>query len=158
MIAIVRKLLGGLRAEFQFIVLLAIAGVGAWLYVQARHAERDRDDALKRAELVCAAVGVDWSEKHMRGPGTACALRARQLRTDREAIDRQTNQILSDAIKAQTARSAVDAQAARAALSRARDAENRMEKANADADANDHVRADWIAALNDLAGLRRTTR
>lgn len=158
MIAIIRKLLGGLREEIQFIVLLVIAGVGAWLYVQARHAERDRDDVLKRAELVCAAVGVDWTEKHMGGPGTACRMRARQLRTDREAIDRQTSHILSDAMKAQAARSAADAQAARAAMARARAAENRMEKANADADATDHVGPDWIAALNDLAGLRRPAR
>lgn len=153
-----KTLFGGLKDELRFILLLAVAAVGAWLYVQARHAERDRDDTLKRAELVCAAVGVDWAEKHMRGPGTACALRARQLRTDREGIDRQTATILSDAIKAQAARSAADAQAARAALSRAQTAETRMEKADADADADDHVRADWFAALNDLAGLRRPAR
>ena len=153
-----RKLLGGLKNEARFIVLLAIVIAGAWLYVKARHAERDRDDVIKRAELVCAAVGVDWTEKHMGGPGTACRLRARQLRTDREAIDRQTNQILSDAMKAQAARSAADAQAARAAMARVQAVENRMEKANADADADDHVRADWFAALSDLAGLRRPAR
>ena len=68
-----RKLFGGLKAEASFILLLAVVCVGAWQYVQARHAERDRDDAVRRAELVCSAVGVDWTEKHMRGPGTACA-------------------------------------------------------------------------------------
>lgn len=153
-----RKLFGGLKAELGFILLLAVVSVGAWQYVQARHAERDRDDVVRRTELVCSAVGVDWTEKHARGPGAACALRARQLRTDREAIDRQTNHILSEAIKAQAARAAADAQAARAAMVRAQATETRMEKANADADATDHVRADWIAALNDLAGLRRPAR
>ena len=134
-----RKLFGGLKAEASFILLLAVVCVGAWQYVQARHAERDRDDAVRRAELVCSAVGVDWTEKHMRGPGTACAQRARQLRTDREAIDRETARLLSDAIEKQAARAA----------------DTRMEKANADADATNHVGPDWIAALNDLAGLRR---
>ena len=100
-----RKLFGGLKAEASFILLLAVVCVGAWQYVQARHAERDRDDAVRRAELVCSAVGVDWTEKHMRGPGTACAQRARQLRTDREAIDRETARLLSDAIEKQAARS-----------------------------------------------------
>jgi hypothetical protein len=153
-----RKLWGGLRGEIGFIVLLAVAGVGAWLYVQARHAERDRDVAVQRGELVCANVGVKWTAKHPRGPGAACADRASQLRTDREAIDRQTARLLSDAIQAQNARSIADTQAAQAAMARARAADTRMEKANADANAHDHVGADWIAALNDLAGLRRSAR
>ena len=150
-----RKLFGGLKAEASFILLLAVVCVGAWQYVQARHAERDRDDAVRRAELVCSAVGVDWTEKHMRGPGTACAQRARQLRTDREAIDRETARLLSDAIEKQAARAEADARAARDAIARARAADTRMEKANADADVTNHVGPDWIAALNDLAGLRR---
>ncbi len=153
-----RKLIGGIKAELGFILLLAVVCVGAWQYVQARHAERDRDDAVRRAELVCSAVGVDWAEKHMGGPGTACRLRARQLRTDREAIDRETARLLSEAIEKQAARAEADARAARDAMAHARAAENRMEKANADADATNHVGADWIAALNDLAGLRRAAR
>ena len=154
--AMIRKAWGGLRTELPFIILLAVAAVGCWLYVQARHAERDRDDVTRRAELVCAKVGVDWQEKHGRGPGAACADRVAQLRADREAIDRQTAALLGDAIARGNALSASDAQAARAALSRAQAAERKRETANAKVDATDHVRADWIAALNDLAGLRRT--
>ena len=154
----IRKIWGGLRTELPFIVLLAVAAVGGWLYVQARHAERDRDDVTRRAELMCAKVGVDWQEKHRRGPGAACADRAAQLRTDREAIDRQTAHLLAAAIARGNALSASDAQAARAALARAQAAEKKMEKANADADATNLVHADWIAALNGLAGLRHAPR
>lgn len=154
----IRKIWGGLRTELPFLILLVVGAVGAWLYVQARHAERDRDDVTRRAELVCAKVGVDWQEKHQRGPGAACADRAAQLRTDREAIDRKTAELLGDAIARGNALAASDAQAARAALARAQAAEMKMEKANADADATDHVRADWIAALNGLAGLRHAPR
>lgn len=153
-----RKLWGGLRTELPFIILVAVGAVGAWLYVQARHAKRDLDQAVQRGELVCANVGVKWTAKHPRGPGAACAERAAQLRTDREAIDRQTAALLADAMKAQNARSLADTQAAQAAMARARAADTRMEKANADANAHDHVGADWIAALNDLAGLRRPAR
>ncbi|WP_347092600.1 hypothetical protein [Sphingomonas parapaucimobilis] len=154
----VRKLFGGLKDELRFVVLLAVVVAGAWLYVQARHAERDRDDVQRRAELVCAGVGVDWTAKHMRGAGAACADRARQLRTDREAIDRNSVRLLTDAMRRANAQTDADRLAAHAALARARAAETRMEAANAKADANDHVRADWIAALNDLAGLRRAPR
>lgn len=152
------RLLGGLKGELRFILLLAIVVAGAWLYVRARHAERDRDDVTRRAELVCAAVGVKWTAKHMRGPGEACADQARQLRADREAIDQQSVRLLTDAMKRANAQANADAQAARAALARARAAETRMEAANAKVDSNDHVDAEWFAALSDLAGLRRPTR
>lgn len=154
----IKSLFGGLKDELRFILLLAAASVAAWQYVQARHAERDRDVAVHRAELVCTAVGVDWHEKHPRGPGAACADRARQLRTDREATDRETARLISTAMARVNSLTDADAQAARAAIARASAAQTRMEKANADADADDHVRADWIAALNDLAGLRRPAR
>lgn len=154
----IRKLWGGLRTELPFIILLIVGAVGAWLYVQARHAERDRDDVTRRAELVCAKIGVDWREKHPRGRGTACADRAAQLRADREATDRETARLLSAAMARGNALSASDAQAARNALARAQAAERKMENANAQADATDHVRADWIAALNGLAGLRHAPR
>lgn len=154
----IRTLLAKLKAEAGFLVLLAVAAAGAWLYVQFQRMRADRDDVTRRAELVCAKVGVDWQEKHKRGAGVACADRAAQLRTDREAIDRQTAALLGDAIARGNALSAADAQAARAALSRAQAAERRMENANAKADATDHVGADWIAGLNDLAGLRRAPR
>ncbi|MBB3877893.1 hypothetical protein [Sphingomonas pseudosanguinis] len=152
-----RTLLGRLKGELRFILLLAVVIAGAWLYVQARHAERDRDDVLRRAELVCAAVGIKWTAKHMRGPGEACADRARQLRADREAIDQQSVRLLTDVMRRANAQASADAQAARAALAQARAAETRMEAANGKVE-HDTVGADWFAALSDLAGLRRPAR
>ena len=147
-----------LKAEAGFLVLLAVAAAGAWLYVQFQQVRADRDDVVHRAELVCAGLGVKWTASHGGGTGAACADRARQLRADREEIDRQSVRLFADAMSRAKALTDADAKAAREALARANAAETRMEAANANADANDHVGADWIAALNDLAGLRRPPR
>ncbi|WP_277981544.1 hypothetical protein [Sphingomonas phyllosphaerae] len=54
-----RWLVARLRAEAAFVVLLAVAGVGAWLYVGCREARAERDRLQHRLAEICARAGSD---------------------------------------------------------------------------------------------------
>ncbi len=151
-----KTLLGGvtakLRAEMAFIVLLVVAGVGAWMYVQMRSAEADRDDVLRRAELICASAGGDFTAGKLKR-GEACRLKIAGLADFKARTDQITAQTLADALAAHDARQLTDNNAARVAAEAARDAAHRMEISDAEAERRNLVDREWTAAVNGVAGL-----
>lgn len=152
------------RAEAAFLVLLAVAGVGAYLYVQFQRVSADRDDAIHRAEMICAKAGADWSAVPSTKTtkalprGAACARRAADLAAFKASADEQTARLLADAMKDANARAARDAQLASTSAARMRDALSRMETADAQAERRNLVDHEWTAAVNVVAGLRPAAR
>ncbi|TPG14356.1 hypothetical protein [Sphingomonas oligophenolica] len=156
-----------LRGEAAFIVLLVVAAVGAWLYVQYRQVANDRDDIRHRAELICAGVGQDFAASTSTGTasngqlvtidhgrGALCQRRVLDLADFKANTDERTAATLAQALADHDARQNTDNQAARAAAEAASSAAQRMESADADADAKNQVDRDWFAAVNGVAGLR----
>lgn len=143
-----------LRDQTSFLVLLAVAIVGAWLYVHYRQVVADRDDVLHRAEVICARAGQDFTASAGAARGALCATKVAGLITFRADTDRLTAKTLADAMAAHDARQLTDNQAARAAAEAARSAALRMEIADAEAERRNLVDRDWFAAVNGVAGLR----
>lgn len=153
-----------LRAEAAFLVLLAVAGVGAWLYVQFQQVRADRDDLLHRAEVICARAGADWSAVPSTkgakaiGRGVLCARRAAELATFKATADEETARLLADAMKDANDRAARDLASASTSAARMRDALTRMETADAQAERRNLVDREWTAAVNGVAGLHAAAR
>ena len=158
----IRRLLAPLfakaRAEAAFLVLLAVAGVGAWLYVQFQQVRADRDDLQHRAEVICARAGAEWAASNDSGRGVLCARRAAELATFKATADQETARLLADAMKDANVRAAQDIENASLSASRMRDALSRMETADAQAERRNLVDAEWTAAVNHVAGLRPAAR
>lgn len=154
----IRTLFAKLRAEASFIVLLAVAAAGAWLYVQYRQMQADRDGAVHAAEKICASAGVEWAASKGAGRGVQCGQRVAGLaRFERDAAQ-QSAQLLADELKEASARTLHDNQAARVAAEAARAAALRMEAADEKAERRNLVDREWTAAVNGVAGLRAPTR
>jgi len=153
-------ILAKLRAEAAFLVLLAVAAVGAWLYVQFQQVRADRDDVLHRVELICASSGTDWTAtppaKDAPGyrRGVLCRAKVAGLADFKAHTDELTAATLAKALADHDARQNTDNQAARAAAEAARSAAQRMEMADAEAERKNLVDRDWFAAVNGVAGLR----
>jgi len=154
----IRSLFAKLRAEASFIVLLAVAAAGAWLYVQYRQMAADRDGAVRVAEKICAGAGVEWAATKGATRGTLCARRVTALARYERDVAQQSAQLLADEIKAASARTLRDNLAARDAAEAARAAALRMEAADEKADHRDIVDYEWTSAVNGAAGLRAPTR
>lgn len=156
-----KTFLGGvtakLRAEMAFVVLLAVAAAGAWMYVRMRTAEADRDDLLRRAELICASAGGDFTAGKM-ARGEACRLKVAGLADFKARTDQITAETLAKALADHDARQLTDNNAARRAAEAARDAALRMETADAEAERRNLVDREWTAAVNGVAGLRAPSR
>jgi hypothetical protein len=154
----VRTLLGGafakLRADAGFLVLLAVAAVGAWLYVEFQQIRADRDDLLHRTEVICARTGADFAATKGAARGTRCAQTVAGLVSFKAETDQMTAATLAQAMAEHDARQNTDTQAARAAADAARDAAIRMETADAEAERRNLVDREWFAAVNGVAGLR----
>lgn len=148
------KLFSWIRDELSFIVLLVVAGVGAWLYVQMRDLRADRDDAVGRANTICARAGSDWSAADPAKRGAACLAKVRDLADFRTAAADQSARALGAAMAEAQARTLKDNQAARTAAEAARAAALRMEAADAEAERRNLVDREWFAAVNGVAGLR----
>lgn len=147
-------LLAKLKAEARFLVLLAVAAVGAWLYVHYRQVVADRDDLAHRAELICASSGAEFAATSKLARGIACRAKVAGLADFRARTDEITARTLADALAAHDARQLKDNQAARVAAEAARSAAERMEVADAEAERRNLVDGDWFAAVNGVAGLR----
>lgn len=154
----IRTLFAKLRAEAGFLVLLAVAGVGAWLYVQFQQVRADRDDAVHRAEVICAKAQSDWNATRDAKRGIACAARVAELLAFRTNADQESARLLAAAMAEANDRTLKDNQAARAAAEAARNAALRMEAADAQAERRNLVDREWTAAVNGVAGLRAPTR
>jgi len=143
-----------IRNGREWLTLVVVAAIGAWLYVQRAEALAERDDAVHRAEIVCARSGVEWSAPDKAGRGAACARHVAGLVAFRADVDRQTIALFTKAMADAKARTVNDNQAARLAAEAARAAAERMETADAEAERRNFVGPDWLAAVNGVAGLR----
>lgn len=146
-----RWLVARLRAEAAFVVLLAVAGVGAWLYVGCREARAERDRLQHRLAEICARAGSDATT---RDGGAACQRQVAALADFRARTDQLTARTLADALARHDARARADEARAREVTAAAQAAAQEMEIADARADHQDLVDRRWTAAVNAVAGLR----
>lgn len=153
----IRTLIAGgwakLTANVSFVVLVIVAAIGAWLYVQAAHVRTDRDDLLRRVEVICARAGQPFEATGKVARGVACNVKVAGLADFRAKTDELTAATLAQALADHDARQLTDNQAARAAAEAARSAAQRMEIADAKAERTNLVDRDWFAAVNGVAGL-----
>jgi hypothetical protein len=149
-----RAFFAKLKAELGFIVLLAVAVAAAWLYVEWRTDRADRDRLLQTADLLCTAAGAEFTGTGKMARGVVCKARIAALADFKNRTDEITANTLADALAAHDARQLTDNIAARAAAEAARDAANRMEIADAEAERRNLVDREWTAAVNGVAGLR----
>lgn len=153
MIGLLRLLLGKVKAEGAFIVLLAVAGAGAWLYVQWRTAEARATDLRHRVDVICARAGVEFAPK-VGKPGEECAATVGGLAAFRTKTGEESARALAEALADHDAKQLKDNQAARATAEAMRDAALKMEAADAEAERRNLVDREWTAAVNRVAGLR----
>ncbi|MES3107415.1 hypothetical protein [Sphingomonas aurantiaca] len=113
------------KAEAFFLVLLAVAAVGAWLYVQYRQVSADRDDLQHRAELICAGSGTDFAAMGKTARGVRCAEKVAGLVKFKGDSDQLAAATLAQALADHDARQNDDNQAARAAAEAASSAARR---------------------------------
>ncbi|MDR6133053.1 hypothetical protein QE361_000011 [Sphingomonas sp. SORGH_AS802] len=152
---LLKGLFAKLKAELAFVVLLAVASAGAVLYVRAERAIADRDAVLHRAELICKSAGIDFLSKRPRvADGVDCGTRVQQLAEWKGEAERQTAELMAQALADNAARQARDNDAARRAAEAAKSAALAMEKADAEAERRNLVDREWFAAVNNVAGLR----
>lgn len=164
-------IVGWIANETGWLVLLAVAGVGAWLYIQFAQVRADRDNAIHVADLICAGVGTGFAPSvsqqastkgkivlvaHARG--ALCQRRVADLAEFKARTDEATAALLAQALKDHDARQNTDSAAARAAANAARAAAERMEIADAKANRTNIVDHEWFAAVNGVAGLRASDR
>ena len=154
----IKKLFAKVRAEAAFLVLLAVAAVGAYLYVQFQQVRADRDDLQHRAEMICARAGADWSATKDAKRGVLCARRAAELATFKSTADQETARLLADAMKDANARAARDIETASLSAARMGAALTKMETADAQAERRNLVDREWTSAVNGVAGLRAPAR
>jgi hypothetical protein len=150
----IRALFAKVKAEAFFLVLLAVAAVGAWLYVQYRQVSADRDDLQHRAELICAGSGTDFAAMGKTARGVRCAQTVAGLVKFKGDSDQLAAATLAQAMADHDARQNNDTRAARAAAEAASSAAQRMEMADAQAERTNLVDRDWFRAVNRVAGLR----
>jgi hypothetical protein len=153
----IRTLFAMVKAEAAFLVLLAVAVAGAWLYVQYRQTGADRDDVLHRVEVICAGSGIAFAPDGQ-PRGKDCAARVASLVNFKAHTDELTAQTLAQALADHDARQNTDTLAARHAAEAAQSAALRMELADAEAERTNLVGADWMRAVNGVAGLRAPGR
>jgi len=150
----IRTLFAKVKAEAFFLVLLAVAAVGAWLYVQYRQVSADRDDLQHRAELICAGSGTDFAAIGKTARGVHCAQTVAGLVKFKGDSDQLAAATLAQAMADHDARQNNDTRAARAAAEAASSAAQRMEMADANAERTNLVDREWFRAVNGVAGLR----
>lgn len=165
----------GLKAAFgwisgnsQFLVLLILGAVAAYLYADGAAVRRDRERITATADLICSAAGVDFAASasvqtstkgkrvfvaHPRG--AICLRTVRDLAAFKADTSRITAETLTAAMNDRDAKSGHDAARAATDARAARAATERMEKADAEVDESNRVDRSWFGAFNDLAGLRQ---
>ena len=153
-VGVLKVLFAKARADLAFLVLFAVAGIGAWLYVQFQQVSADRDDLQHRAEVICAGSGAAFAGSAKLPRGKACAAEVAALVKFKAESDQLTARTLADALAAHDARQNTDTLAARRAAEAAQSAAQRMEMADAKAERTNIVDSDWFRAVNGVAGLR----
>jgi hypothetical protein len=155
-----------IRASRQWLTLVVVAAIGAWLYVQYAETRADRDRLLAQADVICAAAGeplaasialVDGKSVTV-ARGIRCRQKVAGLVAFRDDTERQSAQALAAAMQEREGKAAIDARAARDAADALVTATERMEQADAEAERRNRLDRDWWLAFNDLAGLRAPAR
>ncbi|RSV12286.1 hypothetical protein CA235_17585 [Sphingomonas sp. ABOLF] len=166
-----RKLFAAIGAAREWLTLLVVGAVAAWIYVQFAETRAERDALVQWAEVTCAGAGAPFegsAEDRVDSSGKAVKVTFERGQRCRTAVttavafkaksDQDTAQLLADAMRSRETKAAADSALARTAAEAARDAALRMENADAQASATNRVDRDWFAALNDLAGLHAARR
>lgn len=149
----IKTLLAKLRGDFAFIVLVIVAAVGAWQYVEARQARADRDDLQHTAQVICAGSGTGFAAAGKTPRGEACATTVAGLVKFKGDSDQLAAATLAKAMADHDAQQNEDTRAARAAAEAASSAAQRMEMADAKAERTNIVDSEWFRAVNGVAGL-----
>lgn len=165
---ILRRLFGWFGGNTEWLVLLAMSSVAAWLYVDGMMVRRDRDSIMATADVVCAAAGADFAAsatvetaangKRVTVPhprGALCLRSVRGLASFQAETIRSSAETLATAMRQRDEKSTSDIARAASDSRAARDATLRMEKADAAIDHTNRVDGRWFGALNDVAGLRK---
>lgn len=150
----------------QWLVLIAVVMVAACFYVKFELVRVDRDRLLGWATAACATTGEGFMPSIRKATSTGgrsvtvivrrgarCEARIISLAAFERATAVESARIMADAVTDAEARTASDEALARIAAEAAREANERMEKANAKVE-DDRTGSVWFDALNDLAGLR----
>lgn len=156
---IARLFFGWIAGNRDYLTLLIVAGVAAWLYAQGAIARAERDRVTNVTEQICAAAGSELQPVRMKAKdlGKACRATVLQLAAFRRDTAEQTAATLIDAMKRRDTKQQTDISTAIRAAADARYAAMQMEKADA-AVSNDLVGAAWFDALNRSGGLRAPSR
>ena len=134
-------------------LLVTVAAIGAGLYAWGAEARADRARMIAWGERVCASAGGELTPKDT-SRGVTCAAAIAGLARFQADANAATTRALLEQLEEREGKMSADAQSARAAAIRARNAQAKMEAANAAIGEDDRVGSSWLSALNDLAGLR----
>lgn len=164
----VKAAFGWITGNSQFLVLLALGAIAAYLYADGADVRRDRERITATADHICGAAGVDFATSasvatSTRGKrvtinhprGQLCLRAVRDLASFKADTIRVTAETLTRAMQNRDTKSGTDIAAAAADARAARAATERMEKADAEIDDTNRVDRHWFGAFNDVAGLRR---
>ncbi len=150
----------------EWLVLLAVAAVAAWFYVDARQVRADRDAWASWGDQVCAFAGTSIApavveiqtdkgkRKVEKARGQLCAESVQDLAVYKVRSQAETARLLADAQREREAKTAADLAAAQAGAADRRAAQAKMEEVDAQVGDDDRVGGNWFAALNELGGLR----
>lgn len=166
MIAAAIKLWAAIRNAREWLTLVVVAAIGAWLYVQLAETRADRDRLTAQADVICAAAGEPFAASVVlidgrpvaRERGLRCRQKVTGLVAFRDDTERASAEVLAAAMREREGKAAVDARAARDAAQALASATERMEIADAEAERRNRLDRDWWTAFNDLAGLRSPDR
>jgi hypothetical protein len=149
-----RARVGGVIGQHRsWLVLLAVAAIGAGLYAWGAEGRADRDRMLAWGDRVCASAGAELAPAKTKR-GATCAAAIAGLAKFKADANAATTKAVLDQLEEREGKMSADAKSARAAANRARDAQAKMEAANAAIGEDDRVGSSWLSAFNDLAGLR----
>lgn len=167
MIAAARALWVTIRNAREWLTLVVVAAIGAWLYVQLAETRADRNQLRAQVDVICASAGSPFAAATVRltnakgkttdvafARGARCEQQVASLVAFRADTDRTTAEALAAAMREREGKVAVDARAARDAVEALASATKRMEIADAEAQRLNRLDRNWWAAFNDLAGLR----
>lgn len=167
----IKALTGAAKAASGFLgsswwVLLALASVAAWFYVDGQRVRADRDAWAGWGAQVCAFTGTtteaatvevatDKGKRRVKkARGQLCGEAVQDLASFKAQTIRKTADTLASAQTERETKTRTDiSTASRHAIAR-RAAVTKMEEADAQIGADDRVDGNWFAGINDLGGLR----
>jgi hypothetical protein len=136
----------------EFLMLLVVAGVAAYLWFLFETTRSERDRALAWRTTVCSSVGADDAKP------IECQQRIAHLAAFERDTLASSNSVRAAAAQQHVTKAAADVEAADRDRAIAGAAYHEMEQANAAIGQDDYVDGDWFAALNRTGGLRAPGR